>query len=681
MTTTHPPPTLHRAVCALDCPGCCSLLVEIDNGRLLSVRGNPEHPFTQGTICGKVSRFAELQHGPRISTPLLRVGHKGEGRFRPASWEEAMGMMTDRFGEIIAKEGGEAILPYHYGGTMGLVQRQAPERLTHRAGFSRLDRNICYNIGWAGWQAGVGTAIGPDASEMVDSDLIILWGINAAVTHISLMGWVKKARKNGAKLLVVDPYRNHTARLADQHIAPKPGTDAALAVAMMQVMLAEGLADTPYLEQFTDFNDPLRAHLHTRTPEWAADITGLSPETIRAFARLYGHAKAPFLRIGLGMSRQRNGAVNLHAVSCLPALTGAWSKPGGGALFATGDAFKLNVEAIRQTTLMTTPSRILDMSRLGELLTNPQTNPPIRGLLVSHANPAGSCPDLHQVQAGLTRADLFTVVHEIVMTDTARFADLILPATTFLEHGDLYKSYGQYTLQYSPPLLPPHGEARCNIDVVNALAQRLGYQDAAFQWDTTELIRRLLDDSHLPALETWQATGWLSQAPTWRQRHFMDGFAKPEGRFHFMPGWNHPQMPAMPDHWPVNRRDIKSEADTYPLDFMTPPALDVLNTTFTGVTAAQKRRGPPTLWIHPQDAQQRGIIHGAPVQVSNHLGQLTLIAKVTEDTQPGLCLCESNHQANEFPEKISLNALSHADPVAPQGGAAFHDNRVEVRCV
>ncbi|MBF0369858.1 MAG: molybdopterin-dependent oxidoreductase [Magnetococcales bacterium] len=676
-TPSAPSFNQHTTTCPLDCPGACALLVRVEEGRLLEVKGNPDHPFTQGAICGKVTRFREIQEGPRIATPLIRTGAKGSGQFRQAGWEEALDLVVKRLRVIIDQHGSEAIFPYHYGGTMGLVQGRAMERLTHAACFSRMNRNICYAIGWAGWRRGVGLAVGPAPQEMAESDLIILWGINATATHITLMHWVKKARKRGAKLVVVDPYRNRTAHLADLHIAPKPGSDGALAAAMMNVLLAEGLADLDYLQRKTDFNEELKAHLATRTPEWAAPLTGLSEKSIRAFAKLYGQARAPFIRLGLGMSRQKNGAVNTHAVSCLPAITGAWQRKGGGALFATGDAFSIKSEAVNQQSLMEKPTRVLDMSRLGQYLTDPTTA--IKSLLVFNANPAGSCPDLTRVHKGLLREDLFTVVHELVMSDTARLADVVLPATSFLEHADLYKSYGQYTLQYAEPVLPPFEQARCNHDVVNALAKGLGLSERSPSFSLTdeETVGQVLADSQLPPADNWHGLSWLDCAPSWEERHFLNGFPQPDRRFHFFPGWPDQSMPPMPDHWPVNRRDLP-EAKRYPLDFMTPPALDVLNTTFTSAPEATRRRGPPTLWIHPEDAASRGIGEGDPVAVFNDLARLSLTAHVTTDVSPGLCLAETNFKAEEFPEGISLNALSHSDPVAPDTGPAFHDNRVEV---
>ncbi|MBF0155585.1 MAG: molybdopterin-dependent oxidoreductase [Magnetococcales bacterium] len=662
--------------CPLDCPSACALIATIADGRLLKLTGDPSHPFTRGVICSKVANYHRFLEGERLTRPLLRSGPKGSGHFREITWDEALDRIAAGLSEVTRRHGAEAVFPYHYGGTMGVVQRNAPERLTHRAGYSRLEKNICYNIAEAGWLAGVGKAWGPNPAAIADSDLPVLWGINAVSTHLQLMGFVTEARRRGAPLVVVDPYRNRTARQADLHLSPRPGTDGALAVALLHLLLVEGYADTAYLAQWTDYSDALRHHLESRTPAWAALLCGVPEADIRRFAHLYGRAKRPFIRIGLGMSRHRNGAVNLHAVSCLPALTGAWRR-GGGALFATGDAFGVVSEPVIQSRWRQERTRILDMSRLGALLTDEAPTPGIHALLVFNANPAGSAPDLGRVWKGLRREDLFTVVHELVMSDTARLADLVLPATSFLEHEDLYKSYGQYTLQHAGKLLEPVGEARSNNDTVNALARRLGFDEPPFQWDAGVFVEQVLEASGLPRRVDWPGR-WLDRAPTEAKQYFREGFPQEDGRFHFQPGWADATMPRFPDHWPVNARD-RVDSGRYPLDFMTPPAHHILNTTFTASAWHRSRRGRPLLWIHPADARRRGIGEGDAVVVFNDQGSVTMWARVTEGVREGLCVTESNYRGDELPGGIGINLLTSADRVAPAGGAAFHDNRVEVR--
>ncbi|MEG3639517.1 molybdopterin oxidoreductase family protein [Magnetococcus sp. PR-3] len=671
----------HYTTCPLDCPSACALQITTEEGRLTKIKGDGNHPFTQGVICGKVARYEAVQNGERITQPMKRVGPKGLGHFEPISWDEAMETMVTELQSRIDTYGAETVWPYWYGGTMGLLQRKALTRLTHRGGFSRMLGTICSYIGVAGWQAGVNNFVGPSADDMAAcSDLVVLWGINAVSTHINMMGFVKKARARGAKFIVVDPYRNRTAKLADEHINPRPGTDGALAAAMMHVLLGEGLANRDYLARMTDFDEEVETHFKDKTPEWAAEITGLEAETIRQFARQLGQASVPYIRMGLGMSRQNNGAVNIHAVSALPAMVGAWEKRGGGAMMMSHGAFGLNDRAITGPHLVQgQPARELDMSRVGAILNDTKQETPVSAMLIMSVNPAVTNPDLGAVYRGLTRKDLFTVVHEQVMSDTAKFADILLPATTFLEHEDLYSSYGQYTLQHAQPILPPTGDARCNHDWVNELARRLGYEEQEFKNSTTQTVAQVLADSNLPPIDQWQGR-WQDVTPDEDTRHHRHGFGHADKRFHFRAHWSNPQMPALPDHWAVNRRDLASD-QSYPLDFMTPPAHAVLNSTFTQCDYHEKKLGEPLLFINPEDAQQRGVKEGDLVVAYNALAYLRFKAHLTEDVRPGLTLCESNYAAKAFKEGISLNALSHADVVEPTGGAAFHDNRVQVEKV
>jgi anaerobic selenocysteine-containing dehydrogenase len=667
------------ATCPFDCPGACALEVEVSGEQLVSIRGRRDHPFTQGIICGKVASYNEIQDGPRVLVPMLRDGAKGDGRFRESTWEEALDQVATRLTAICEEHGPEAVLPFYYGGTMGIVQQKAIERLAGRAGFSRLGRSLCSSTTDLAWKAGVGAVIGPAPQEVAQSDLVILWGINAVSTHVNFMTFVKRARRQGARLIVIDPYRTRTARLADLHLQVRPGTDGALACALMSELIRHGAADRTYLERLSDFDAEMEAHLRERTPDWAAPITGLSASVIRNLAHTYATAERPFIRVGIGMSRQRNGAVNLHAISCLPTVKGVWPRVGGGALLGTDDAFaKLDDSAVRLPKWQDPRTRLLDMSQLGRWLTDEKLRPPVSALLVFNANPAGSCPDLVRVTRGLRRDDLFTVVHEQVMSDTARFADVLLPATTFLEHADLYRSYGQTTLQLAERILVPRGQARCNHDVVNDLAHRLGYNDEPFSRDTQQTIDAVLRDSGLPERAAFPEQGYIDLLPDEQTRHFRNGFPQPDRRFHFYPRWSDPAMPERPDHWPVNVRDQVDRAARFPLDFMAPPAHDVLNTTFTGTQRAARHHGPPCLLIHPTDAGERGIHQGDRVAVFNELARLTMTARLTDEVPPGLCLCESNHRAASFPEGVSLNALAHDHLSAPGGSPAFHDNRVQV---
>ncbi|MBF0309537.1 MAG: molybdopterin-dependent oxidoreductase [Magnetococcales bacterium] len=668
----------HHTACPLDCPNTCALQVTTEGGKLKEVAGDAEHPYTRGIICGKVSRYEEIQNGPRLTSPLLRRGEKGGGEFFNIGWDEALDIAAASLRERMQTFGSETVWPFYYGGTMGMVQRGAVERLTHRAGFSRIARTVCAEVAEAGWMAGMGRMVGSDPQDIAKSDLVILWGIDAAATQLPLMGFVKEARRRGAKLVVVDPVLNRSARMADWHLALRPGSDGALATAMLHVLWRENLLDRYYLEKWSDWGPDLESHLESRDPQWAEAITGIPAEEIRRFARLYGEVKAPFIRLGMGFSRQANGAVNVHAVSALPVARNAWKELGGGALLMTGGAFHVNDAAVKQPGFMKESTRILDMSRLGVWLTSPTLEPPVTAMMIFNANPVATLPDSGLVREGFSRRDLFTIVHEQVMTDTARFADLVLPATTFLEHDDLYKSYGQYSMQSGWACLSPTGLARSNHQVVNALARRLGYHDAAFREDERTVVARLLRDSGYLPVAQWPKGHWLDCRPPREVRQFQGGYGHRDGRFRFAPAWRNREMPRFPDHWPVNRRDNLEEAARYPLDFMTPPAMEVLNTTFLASEAACKRLGKPLLWLHPRDAGPRGIVSGDWVKVENPLGALTMKARVTEEVRPGLVVCYSNRKSEDFPENRPLNLLSHGDRVAPFGGVAFHDNRVEV---
>src|SRR6266850_1229797 len=465
-----------HSVCPHDCPSCCSLEVSVDDGRIVDVTGTPGHPFTQGVICGKVREYAERVHSPlRVLTPLRRMGAKGEGRFERISWDDAFAEIARRWRGIIAEHGGEAILPFSYAGSMGQVQFFAGHPIFHALGASRLDRSICVSTAYTGWRATVGQVTGNDSEQMVGADLVVLWGVNAAYSTINVMTLVKQARQRGAYVVVVDPYRTPTAQQADEHLMVRPGSDTALALAVMHVLIADGRIDRGYIDRATLGFDRLAEHLRAYSPEAVAPIVGLDAGTIVGFARRYGATPRTFIRIGIGLSRHENGAMTCRTLACLPALTGAYADAHGGALLSTGGAYGFDYSVVERPDLMPSPApRTINMIQLGRALTDPEMSPPVRALYVYSSNPAAVCPNQTLVLQGLAREDLFTVVHEQVMTDTAHYADIVLPATTSMEHLDLYRSYGQFYLQLARPVLPPHGEARSTWEVCGMLARALG---------------------------------------------------------------------------------------------------------------------------------------------------------------------------------------------------------------
>ncbi|MGH7348813.1 MAG: molybdopterin-dependent oxidoreductase, partial [Candidatus Rokuibacteriota bacterium] len=482
------------SVCPHDCPSQCALQVTVEAGRITGVTGDPGHPFTRGVICGKVHDYAERVYGTtRVLRPLRRIGPKGEGRFEPIGWDEAVDEIAHRWRRVIAQWGGEAILPFSYGGTLGLVQNWAGHPLFYALGASRLDRTICIGTAYAGWRGTLGTVTGNDSEQMVDSELIVLWGINASHTHINAMTLVKQARRRGAFVVCVDPYRTPTARQADWHLMPRPGTDGALALGVMHVLIGEGRVAHDYIQRATLGFTALAQHVKQYDPERVAAVTGLAAEDVVAFARRYGATRAAFIRVGIGLSRHDNGGMTCRTIACLPALTGAYAHPAGGALLSSTSAFGLDLAALERADLMPEPApRMINMIHLGRALTEPDESPPVKALYVYNANPASVVPNQELVLRGLAREDLFTVVHEQHLTDTTDYADLVLPATTSMEHTDCYKSYGHFYVQLARPVIPPEGESRSNWEVTRLLARAMGLRDPHFGKTEDDLIREAL---------------------------------------------------------------------------------------------------------------------------------------------------------------------------------------------
>jgi len=671
------------AVCPHDCPSVCALEVEVQaDGRLGRVRGNPRHRYTDGVICAKVARYAERLHHPdRLTRPLVRAGAKGEGRFAPIGWEEALERIAEAFLAAERRHGAEAVWPYYYAGTMGLVQRDGINCLRHVKRYSGQDDTICTRIATTGWNAGAGARWGTDATEIPKSEVIVLWGLNAVATQVQLMNFIARARKKGAKLVVVDPYRSPTAKQADLHLPVRPGTDAALACAVMHVLFKEGMADRDYLERYTDDPVGLEAHLVTRTPEWASAICGLDPATIRGFARLYGGTKRSYIRLGFGFTRSRNGAVNMHAASCLPAVTGAWRVEGGGALYNQGDLYPLDMTRIMGLDARDPGVRMLDMSAIGRVLTGEREalagGPPVSAMLIQNVNPACVAPELDKVHAGLKRDDLFVAVHEQFLTDTAKFADLVLPATMFLEHDDIYRASGHTILQISPKRFDPPGECRENHWVVAELARRVGAEHPGFHQDARGLIETTLAASGLPDFDTLVAGEGHDLVAPFETAHFLDGFPTPSGRFRFKAPWaelglDAAALPDFPDHCAV----IDERTAAHPYRLVAGPAREFLNTSFTETRTSRKKSGRPTLLVHPEDADRHGIADGDPVRVGNRLGSVLLHAERREGTLPGTLTVESIWPNDAFVEGVGINRLISADPAPPARGAVFHDTAV-----
>lgn len=675
------------SVCPHDCTSTCALEVELVDARTIGrIRGSRRNTYTDGTICEKVARYAERVHHPdRLTHPLLRNGPKGSGQWKRVGWGEALDRVADAFTESAARHGAEAVWPYFYAGTMGLVQRDGIQRLRHAMKYSRWDSTICVTLADTGWIAGVGAKRGVDLREAAQhADLVVIWGGNPVHTQVNVMAHAMAAKKRGATLVVVDPYRTATAEKADLHVAPRPGTDGALACAMMHVLFAEGFADWDYLRRYTDRPDDLAVHLQTRTPQWAAAITGLPVETIVGFARLYGRHRRSFIRCHHGFSRSRNGAANMHAVVCLPAVTGAWQHPGGGALYGHSAIYPLDRTLIEGLDLEDGSVRDLDQSRLGPILTGDAAalkgGPPVTAMLVQNTNPAMVCPDLALVHAGLAREDLFTCVHEQFMTETAAFADVVLPATSFLEHDDFYTASGHTTFQVTRKLIEPPGEARENHFVICELARRLGAEHPGFRMSAWEIMEATLRKSGMWDAQTNYDRGGQDFAPPFERMHFLDGFDTPDRKFHFSPDWKRfggrwQDMPTLPDHMDVIDRATAEK----PFRLVAAPARTFLNSTFTETPSSLKRERRPTALIHPADCAALGVTEGDRVRLGNQRGEVVVHVRPRDGQQRGVVVVEGLWPNRHFENGLGINALTSADPGWPNGGAAFHDTAVWIR--
>ena len=683
----------HHSACPHDCPSTCALEVErIDSHTIGRVRGARANTYTAGVICSKVSRYAERIHHPdRLTVPLRRVGTKGHGAFEAISWEAALDAVAEAFLKAEQSLGAEAVWPYFYAGTMGLVMRDGINRLRHAKRYSGQHSTICTTLAWNGYVAGTGRLSGVDPREMAHSDVIVIWGTNAAATQINVMSHALAARRaRGTRLVVVDTYRNATAKQADLFLCVKPGTDGALACAVMHVLFREQLADRDYLAQYTDCPQELEAHLASRTPAWAEAICGVAVADIEAFARLLGTHPRSFLRLGYGFARQRNGAVNMHAAASIAAVTGAWRHLGGGALFNNGAIYHWDRTLIDGLDVRDAAVRLLDQSRIGAVLTGEPFalagGPPVTAMLIQNTNPMSVAPDLNTVHRGFARQDLFVCVHEQFMTETARVADIVLPATMFLEHDDLYQSGGQQHILFGPRIVAPPGECRSNHEVICALAERVGAEHRGFDMSAREIVDWTLRVSGWGTVDELEDKHWIDAQPDFDQAHFIDGFGHADQRFHFAADWSAlgpagfvaeratAGMPRLPDHWDV----IENATHDLPFRLVTAPARQFLNSTFTETPTSRRRESRPTVLLHPDDAARLGVADGARVELSNPRGRVRLHAELFDGLQPGVVVSESIWPNAAFEDGIGINALTGADPGAPTGGAAFHDNRVAI---
>ncbi len=690
----HVPLRIGHSACPHDCPSTCALDVEIIDGvRIGRVRGARGNDYTAGVICAKVARYAERIHNPnRLTQPLRRKGEKGAGDWAPIGWEAALDEIAEAFVRAEARLGSETVWPYYYAGTMGLVQRDGINRLRHEKRYSGFYGTICTNMAWTGYIAGTGRLAGSDPREMAKSDCVVLWGTNAVSTQVNVMTHAIRARKErGAKIVAIDIYQNDTMKQADIALCLRPGTDGALAAAVMHVLFRDGHADRAYLARYTDAAAELEAHLSTRTPVWAAAITGLTVAEIEGFATLVGTTKRSFFRLGYGFSRQRNGAVAMHAALSIPAVTGAWQVEGGGAFHSNSGIFHLDKTAIEGLDLVDPEIRQLDQSRTGPVLTGDpdalKGGPPVTAMIVQNTNPVSVCPDQTLVKRGFARDDLFVAVHEQIMTDTARMADIVLPATMFLEHDDIYKGGGHQYILFGGKQIEPPAECRTNHQVIAGLAERLGLAHPAYAMTERDLIDDMLRNSGWGTLAELEEKRWIDCQTPFETAHFLDGFGHADGRFHFRVDWGavdnenygmvgpHQAMPEFPDHW----ASIEAADAAHPFRLATSPARSFLNSSFNETPGSISREGRPELMIHPEDAAALGLAEGMRVSVGNTRGSVIVHAKLTDGQKRGVVISEGLWPNSAFEDGNGINTLTGADPVAPFGGAAVHDIKVWVR--
>lgn len=689
--------TLYSA-CPHDCPSTCALDVEVLDGRTIGrVRGAKDNSYTDGVICAKVARYADRIHHPdRLLTPRVRNGEKGGGQWAEISWDAALDLIAEKFVAAEQKYGSESVWPYQYAGTMGLVQRDSIHRLRHAKRWSNQFDTICVNNAWSGFAAATGRLMGPDPREMALSDCVVIWGTNAVSTQVNVMTHAIKARRSrGARIVVIDVYQNDTMKQADLALCLRPGTDGALACAVMHCLFRDGRSDPAFMRKYSDVPEELEVHLETRTPQWAAAITGLSVDEIEAFAAIIGERPRSYFRLGYGFTRSRNGATNMHAAACIATVLGAWQFEGGGAFHSNSGIYRLDTSLIEGEGLRDPKIRWLDQSKIGRVLTGDrpalQHGSPVAAMLIQNTNPMSVAPEQALVREGFAREDLFVAVHEQFMTETAEMADVVLPATMFMEHDDIYRGGGHQHLLHGPKLIDGPPDCRPNLFVIEELASRLGVSDQpGFGLTANQLIDDLLQRSDRGNLNTLRRDKWIDCQPDFDTSHYRGGFEHADGKFHFKADWHNvpwgkppksmgllgpvDDAPGLPDHW-----DIIEKADaTHPFRLATSPARSFLNSTFNETSSSIGREGRPTVKMHPQDATGLELEDGQKVRLANDRGAVLLHVSLCEGLKRGVLIAEGIWPNSAHEDGRGINMLTSADTCAPHGAAAFHDTKVRV---
>jgi len=675
------------SVCPHDCPSTCALEVErLDKRTIGRIRGAKSNSYTAGVICAKVARYSERVHHPnRLLNPLIRSGGKGNSKLIETSWDEALDRVADAFKSKVKEYGSETVWPYFFAGTMGIIQRDGIQRLRHSMRYSRQAANICTELVQNGWIGGAGGPMGPDPRELAESDLIIVWGGNPVSTQVNVMTHISRARRErAAKLVVIDAYQSPTAEVADEVLLVQPGTDGAVASAVMHVLFRDGLADEAYMEKYTDNWRELREHLKDKTPLWAERISGVNARKIETLAREIGETERTYIRIGYGFARSRNGASQVHAVASIAAVGGKFKFLGGGAFWSNRIVYNWNKTVVEGLDVLDPTTRILDMSRIGPVLTFEdevvQKGPPVTAMLIQNTNPAAVAPDTHRVIRGFQRDDLFLCVHEQFLTETAQLADVVLPATMFLEHDDIYQAGGHMHVQIHRAVIEAPGQTRSNHWVIGELAKRLGAHHQGFGMTEWELIDKTLLDSGWPSADELLEKKWHDVQPSFEESHFLNGFPTSTGKFQFCADWSRlgpigDQLPNYPDHC----QNIDVATKEKPFRMITSPARNYLNTSFTETPTSQNKEGRPTVKIHPDTAYSLSLQDGDKVRLGNEQGSVVLNVSIFPGVQTNVVVVESVWPNYAFEEGIGINALVSAEPGAPNGGAVFHDTAVWIK--
>ena len=680
-----------RGACPHDCPDTCAMLVTVEDGRAIRVAGDPDHPITRGFLCAKVNRYVErTYHEDRLRTPMRRTGPKGSGQFEPITWDAALDEIAERLGAIArSAHGPEAILPYSYAGTMGLVQGSSMDRrFFHLLGASKLDRTICSMAGTIGMRMTVGANVGADGEGVPESDFILLWGTNTLTANPHLWPFILEARARGAPIICIDPIRTRTAMQCDEWLPIRPGADAALALGMMHVIFARGLEDRDYLEQHTLGHEAMRERAAEWTTERTSQVTGLAEDVIVSLAERFGCAKAAFIRVNYGLQRHAGGGMAVRTIACLPAVAGHWRRAGGGVQLSTSANFMFNKAALERPDLGPA-ARTINMIRLGDALTLPDAGvggPPVQAMIVYNSNPAAVAPDRNAVLRGMAREDLFTVVIEHFQTDTCDWADIVLPATTQLEHWDIHFAYGHHYVTLNRPAIAPIGEAKPNSEIFRLLAARMGMTDPLMVDDDLTLIRQSLD-SQSPKLkgvtfDTLLEHGWTRlNVPTPFLPYADGGFPTPSGKCELYSArlaemGLDPLPTYIPPYESIERDPVL--VARLPLTLISSPAHTFLNTTFVNITSLRRQAHEPEVLLHPADAERRGIAAGMMVTVHNDRGAFMAKARVDATIREGVAWAPSIWWGKLAADGANANQTTSQRITDMGNGPVFYDNQVEI---